>query len=127
MKTIISYYYIPSVSDTIDRSPGLFIGQVLDEELGTYVLRGGNGSWVIVTPAHVWTRVGESLDAKQTETFDIYDILKDFSKALSKDKLRKGFINLVCNWLIGKEVQEDDVSGSIRSLLWNNLGLFSKQ
>lgn len=121
---ILSYQYISGYSYNIDRRPGLYIGQVIDEKTGATVIRGGNGSWVIGVPAQILIKVGTDPDTDY-QTFNIRKMLKAYASSLSRNKLTQNFARAVCEWLLGKEVEADDVIGNIHKLLWDNSDYFS--
>ena len=111
-----SYQYLAGKSYTVTGIKEKWaIGQIIDKETGAYVLRGGNGSYRIVVPPHIWLRTTDG------QRYDIYDIVKQHHKKKHpfSSRLSDKFVRECCNKLLNKEINSNDVLGDITKLLDN--------
>ncbi len=104
---VVSFEYIPSITRSRDGiKKNWWPGKVIDEKTGEYVLRGGNGSYITVTPQDAFLSVEDELG--KHNSIDVSETLRECARTASR-KFDESFTRKVCTPLFGQWLTEDDI------------------
>lgn len=113
---IDSYVYIPGRTYTKSgfKGRGLAPGTVIDEKTGAFIVRGGNGTYVVAIPAKAIIEAKSK--SGETMSFDICPLLRQCVHALHK-RLTANLAKTICGNLIGKEFDDGNKINDFEKLI----------